>query len=104
MKKILKLFLLALFILAVGFFALLKLLDVDLTSCHETIEQNVLLQSPNESKIASLYARMYANEFDLNYNDVLQYVQLVGTTTDFTVGHVYFRTPQGAYLACGWYK
>jgi hypothetical protein len=78
--------------------------DMDLTHCRETNAKYQLEQGYVEQEIGQLYLDMYAKEFDLDLSEIRSYTQLASTTSDFTVGHVYLKSPEGTIYACGWFK
>ena len=85
-------------------FYIFALLSIDLTHCRETIPEFPVEQGFIEKEIGQLYANMYAKEFDLKASEVRTYTQLAPTTTDFTVGHIYLKSPEGIVYVCGWDK
>ena len=103
-KLILKIVAVA-FILGVALIAYFILtFDIDLTHCRETNATHQLDQGYVEQEIGQLYLNMYVKEFDLDYSEIKSYTQLASTTSDFTTGHVYLKSPEGTIYACGWYK
>jgi len=88
----------------IAFYYFIVTLEIDLTHCQETDASYVLENGYAEYEIGELYTVMYTKEFDLNYYDVKTYKQLATTSVDFTIGHIYLKTPEGIYYACGWYK
>lgn len=106
LKKIFSILIILIGVPILCFFALalFAMFTMDLTYCRETNATYQIEHGYVEKDIGQLFAQMYAKEFDLDSSEIMTYKQLTATSSDFKVGHVYFKTPEGIYYACGWYK